>query len=587
MKWVKKLQDKLSGLTDAVARFPLSTVFLLGAALINAYLIINDQNDSSYLFTFIMGAFLGAVSQAAYERFFTKLAHRLMLMAAAILLTAGYYLIIQSVPTLGLEIQLRTYIALFTLLIAFIWIPTINNSISFNKNFMISFKSFFHSLFFSGVIFAGVAIILGAIDLLIVSLNYKAYPQAANITFLLFAPMYFLSLIPVYLNTNQKDQQQAIEKAARCPKFLEILISYIVIPLLSVFTLILVIYLVKNIGGEFWSDNLLEPMIVSYSITVILVYILASDIENKFTTLFRKIFPKILVPIVALQIIASFITLSDTGLTHTRYYVILYGIFAVVSCILLSFLPVRKNGVIAALLILFSVISSVPPVDAFTISKNSQMKTVEEILVKNGMLQNNKLTPKESIPDKDQEKLTNAIQYLSMMNYTDEMPFLPKDFDPYKDFRPTFGFDPYNDPGKFGDVPYTIVQVKQPTPLKITGSDFFIQMDISSFNGSSNEEFHFEKDGEEYSLSKDVSNKETEIKLLNESKDEILIFDTEEILNKFSTYKGENFITADKATFTNENDQAKITLVIQNLEFQRETSPTSISAMAYVFIEIK
>ena len=73
-------------------------------------------------------------------------------------------------------------------------------------------------------------------------------------------------------------------------------------------------------------------------------------------------------PIVIFQIISSIISLSDTGITHTRYYVILFGLFAATAGILMSFLPVRKNGVVAAMLIIFTVLSVVPPVDAFTIS---------------------------------------------------------------------------------------------------------------------------------------------------------------------------------------------------------------------------
>ena len=175
-------------------------------------------------------------------------------------------------------------------------------------------------------------------------------------------------------------------RAAKCPKFFEILISYIIIPLITVFTIILLVYIIKNIGGEFWSDNLLEPMIVSYSISVIVVYLLASELENKFTVLFRKILPKVLVPIVVFQIISSLLSLSETGITHTRYYVILYGLFAAVSGILLSFLPVRKNGSVAALLIIFSIFSIVPPVDAFSISKSSQINLVEKVLLENKML---------------------------------------------------------------------------------------------------------------------------------------------------------------------------------------------------------
>ena len=114
----------------------------------------------------------------------------------------------------------------------------------------------------------------------------------------------------------------------------------------AVFTLILGVYIATNIAGDFWRDNLLEPMIVSYSITVILVYILASRLENRFAQLFRKIFPKVLVPIVIFQTIASIMKIGDMGVTHTRYYVIAFGIFAIASGILFSFLPVRKMALL-------------------------------------------------------------------------------------------------------------------------------------------------------------------------------------------------------------------------------------------------
>ena len=157
---------------------------------------------------------------------------------------------------------------------------------------MITFKSFFIALFFSGVLMAGISIIIGATDQLIFSIDSKAFSHASNLIFLLFGPIYFLSLIPFYpgkANEDKENLPEAIQKAANCPKFLEVLISYIIIPLIAVFTLILLIYIIQNIGGEFWTDNLLEPMLVSYAITVILVYILASELENKFAIYFRRL----------------------------------------------------------------------------------------------------------------------------------------------------------------------------------------------------------------------------------------------------------------------------------------------------------
>lgn len=585
MKWVRRLQERLAGLTDALNRFPLTSVFLLAAAVTNAYMISSDKVHSKLLATFLVGAVLSAVSQVAFERFYSKQTSRYMLMGLAVLLTLGYYLIIHPVSEFSMELQIRTFVTLFALLIAFIWVPVIKSSISFNKSFMISFKSLFNSLFFSGVIMAGISLILGATDLLIFSIDYTVYPHTANIVFVIFAPIYFLSLIPVFHSGEENDRK--IVKSAQVPKFFEILLSYIITPLIAVFTVILIIYIVQNIGGEFWTDNLLEPMLVSYAITVILVYILVSEIDNKFTAFFRKVFPKILIPIVIFQIIASILTLTDTGITHTRYYVILFGFFAAIAGVLLSFFPVRKNGYIAAILIVFASVSIVPPVDAFTVSKNSQISTLEETLVENGMLENNKITPNGSISDEDKEKITNTVDYLTMMDYAKDLKYLPKEFNTYDDFRDTFGFEMYRDPVKFHTDQYTFVTMKEPGIYPITGHDFFVQIDINlnlEFNNE-NHVYEFSKEGQKYILAKDKKDDSVEIKIMNENRDDILVFNTDEILERFADYKGENFVTPDEATFVKENDQAKMTFYMQTLQIDREQGYTSV--MLYTFVQIK
>ncbi|MDR6123415.1 hypothetical protein QFZ87_003012 [Bacillus sp. SLBN-46] len=595
MKWMKKLQDRLTGLTDAITRFPLTTLFLLAAAVFIAYSISAEKEQSQYILTFVVGAFLSGVLQVVYERFYSNVTTRFVLMGVGVFLTAGYYLIIKPTDSLGMEMGIRTGVALFALLIAFIWVPVIKSSISFNASFMIAFKSFFISLFFSGIIMAGVSIILGATDLLIFSINYKAYSYVATIIFTLFAPMYFLSLIPVYLGSEDKNispddlkqKTEVINSAAYCPKFLQILISYIVIPLIAVFTLILVIYIIKNISGDFWTDNLLEPLLVSYAITVILVYILASEIENKFTVFFRKIFPKVLVPIVLFQIASSVLSLTDTGVTHTRYYVILFGIYAAAAGILFSILPVRKNGIVAALVIVFAAVSIVPPVDAFTISRKSQISTLENVLVKNNMLENNKIKPKESIPDKDKKTITTIIYYLDNMGYTKKITWLPKDFKVYEDFTETFGFKEYQDPVDADSNQPVYVSLDQSAPIPITGYDLFIPTEINMYDKQHNQKICvISKDGKTYTLLKDFNKDRVDIKLKGENESDLFTFNTKEIYDKFYNYKAmKEQISVDEATFTKENDLVKITVVVQNLNIDKQND--QYDAFLFVFVQIK
>ena len=104
MLTLKKFENKLKGLTDAIARFPLTTLFLLATAIVNAISISSEKDDyNNYLYTFVVGTFLSAVLQVIYERFFTKFSTRVLLMGAGILLTAGYYLVIMNSPKLSME----------------------------------------------------------------------------------------------------------------------------------------------------------------------------------------------------------------------------------------------------------------------------------------------------------------------------------------------------------------------------------------------------------------------------------------------------------------------------------------------------
>lgn len=591
MKWIKNLKGRLAGLTNAITRFPLTTLFLLAAAIINAYGISTEKDISQLLLTFLVGAFLSAALQVAYERFFSKLTARLTLMGAVALLTSGYYFIISEASRQSMEVEIRTAVALFALLIAFIWVPVIKSKISFNKSFMITFKSLFNSLFFSGVIFAGVAIILGAYNILISEIDYTAFSHSANIVFMIFAPMYFLSLIPVFPGVSKGQQtdgrQETIERAAYCPKFLEILISYILIPLISVFTLILVIYILKNIGGEFWTDNLLEPMLVSYAITVILVYILASELENKFTAFFRKVFPKVLVPIVLFQIASSILTLGDTGVTHTRYYVILFGIFAAVAGVLLSFMPVRKNGIIGLLLIVFATVSIVPPVDAFTVSRVSQTNILQDVLVKNNMLEKNKIKPNASIPAEDKGTISNGIQYLSRMEYTKKVEWLPDNFDIYRDFENTFGFSQY-DRGQAGpDIQPIYLTTDPASPIIISGFDSLIRVEIN-LRDSTEERYEINKDGEVFSFIKEAQDNQVIFKLVGENNEELLAFETNQIYDRFNDYAGvgKDMISVDEATFTVENDRAKMAVMVKHVSIEKGNEQYN-NAELYVFVGIK
>ena len=92
------------------------------------------------------------------------------------------------------------------------------------------------------------------------------------------------------------------------------------------------------------------------------------------------------------------------------------------------------------------------------------------------MLDHNKIKPNESISDKDKQTITSAIYYLSMMEYTKKITWLPEDFDVYTDFQNTFGFKEYQEP--LDSIQSVYLSLEQSAPISITGYDIFVQTEI-------------------------------------------------------------------------------------------------------------
>lgn len=600
MKIIEGLKIKMKGLLQAISRYPLTMFFLLALVVVNAISINNRNEDySKYLFTFLVGALLSIVSQQIYERFFAKFGVRILLMGGAILFSAVYYFTLRSASAFSIETGIKTAVIMFALVIAFIWVPTIKSKITFNESFMSTFKAIFITLLFTAVIAAGISAIIFAIDSLLFSMDNRTTSHALNIVFSLFAPIFFLSFTPPYegkRDVNQTNEELAlreeqIKRAISCPKNLGILISYIIIPLAAVYTVILLFYVILNIRGDFWTKNLLEPLLVSYAITVILVYILASNLENKFASLFRKIFPKVLIPIVLFQTIASILKIREMGITHGRYYVILFGIFAIIAGLVFSFLPTKKNGMIAPILIVFAVISITPPIDAFTVSRVNQTNLLKSVLVKNNMLENNKIIPNSSISTADKRMITKTVSYIDSMNYANKIDWLPDHIFYYDNFKKTFGFIEVYDQSngletqnQFAYLDWNLSPV-----LNIENYDRMIHLNINSSEVGTDQAIPITKGGRSFTLSKQPKGDTFIIRLMDKQDKELIQMDTKEIFNEvLKNYqesaegKG-NMLTVEKATVTKENDQIKMSVLVNSAEFYN----SQYNGDFYVLLKIK
>ena len=588
---LEALRRRLGRLAETTVRFPAAAVFIAAAAILSALSVSGVTGLDRYILTCAVGAAAGAAAQTAFERFFTGVKRRIALVAAGVVLTLLFFLVVRRAPEQSAEMWIRSAVATFALMTAFVWFPVIRSGYRFGENFMASFKAVFQAGFFTGVIFLGCAAVLLAIDRLIVRVPDDAYSYVADAAFVLIAPLLYLSLMPAYPGRGvlgpeaipDEDVRRNIEKRTGCPKFLEIVLSDILVPLVAIFTVVLIVYILLNIGGKFWTDNLLEPLLISYSVVVIAMTLLVSGLENRFAMLFRVIFPKLLIPIAAFQTLASLLLMAETGVTHTRYFVVLFGLFAIISGTILSTVPMRRSGAIAATLIILSVLSVVPPTDAFTISRFSQTRSLELVLRHNSMLSGGKLLPSDRVSDADRTKITSAVRYLGEMDWLRRLPWLPAGFSAYDDtqFYTAFGFHQYAEAGP----QYTYVSLHNDLAgfIPITGYDACAMLNIPVFEKTPGQQRSLTLGGESYSLSVEGSPGAYSIVVKDGGGKTQLQFDMSVIFRQYAAYPATKAtLTPEEAVFRQTGGKLALEVVVLNAGLN--TAPDSTDQNASLLI---
>jgi len=506
-------------LFEAVSRFPLTVICLICTTTLVCYMISLHKEPEliiqKLMFTFLLGSFLGVAAQFTCERFQRLLKMRVVVYGVSALITVGYYLIISSAPSISFEVVTRTFVAVFAMFCTFLWVPSYQSESDFNGIALTHFKSAFTSVLYSGVLSAGCASIIAAIDILLFKVNSDSYGYMMTIIWVLFATLYYLSLLPRY-NSDDESEREYVQLTAQYPRFLEILISYIAIPLVATYTLVLAAYFIKILVTFKWPSGQLGVMVLAYSAAGLTIYVLASRLENRFAKLYRLIFPKVLIPVVIMQLISVAIRLNAYGITESRYYVTLFGVFSLVCGVVLSFKPVSKNGIIAVLAAGFAIFSVLPPVDAFTVSRVSQITRLESMLRAEGILADGKISPKAEVPINLRLESTSILAYLETRSYIEYIKWLPADFKTNDKMKSTLGFEPAYS-GERGDSNYFFANIDMQKPFNISGYDIFINTNSNRGMDKSNQpSFDFEVRSVKYKLSLDrLSTQEVRVSVKN------------------------------------------------------------------------
>lgn len=443
--------------------------------------IMADDILGRLIISSVFTAFLGVAAVFFSERFNVNKMIQWIINVFALIAGVIYFFIFTSGDWPWTEFVYLAVIC-FTLFALFLFIPAYRKAADFGKTVLVHFKSAFIALLYALVIFAGLSIIYFSIDLLLIDLNEEIIAHLANIVFLFFMPVYYLALLPKF-NASDDAIRQKNEEAAKYPAVLAILVSYILVPLFAVFSGVLAAYIVKIVLTQVWPVGEIGPMVLGYSLSGYVLYILSLKLENKFVFAFRKLFPFFLIPMVVLQLISCAIRINAYGVTEPRYYLVLIGIFSICGALYLIIFKAKNAAVIVLLAALFAVLSILPGIGAFSISRMSQTYRLENILKQNNMLDGEVLIPGSQVSESGRSDISSIIDYMSQMKYLDGLEWFPeelrgKDFLTSIEFKDAFGFEPYYSSYLPGEPKYYYAMIDPLEQLDIEGYTTFFQINL-------------------------------------------------------------------------------------------------------------
>ena len=192
-----------------------------------------------------------------------------------------------------------------------------------------------------------------------------------------FNTIFFLSGVP---ETNDTQAPLTLNYPIGLKKFTQ----YVLIPLISIYLVILLSYELKIIATFSlpigWVSNLILVFAIFGILSLLLIYPIAKDVENVWIRTFHKWFYYLLVPLLGLLFCAILYRINLYGITPERYFVLALALWLT---LLTAYFIFKKNPEIKFIPITMCVIALltiIGPQSADSVSKRSQLSRFENLL---------------------------------------------------------------------------------------------------------------------------------------------------------------------------------------------------------------
>lgn len=250
---------------------------------------------------------------------------------------------------------------------------TLNGFWQFNKTLFLRFLT---SGLYAAVLYAGLAIALISINgLFNVQISGATYIRLMSVVFSGFMTVFFLAGVP-------KDFE-ALDKEEFYPKGLKIFTQYVLIPLMTVYLLILLVYEVKIAINWQLPKGLVSSLILGYAIfgilSLLLIYPIREKAGNGWIKLFSKFFYVMMIPLVVLLLLAIWKRVGNYGITESRYVLMVLSLWLLFITGYFLLVKAQNIKLIPISLCILSILAIYGPQSASSVSKYAQINRLKSL----------------------------------------------------------------------------------------------------------------------------------------------------------------------------------------------------------------
>ncbi|MBE7179594.1 MAG: DUF4153 domain-containing protein, partial [Mucilaginibacter polytrichastri] len=403
--------------TNAARRFPVELLFALCGCLAATMLVeVQDVNHMlarwvvRALVTANIGLLASLIASLVSESLGLRLPQKSLFRVVAVLFSLGFFLLIDPAERETDYVRFVLLSLALHLGISFVAFlrRNINGFWQFNKTLFLRFLA---GGLYSFVLFAGLSAAIGSMNLLF---GFEFEWDTFVILWIwivgLFQTLFFLAGVPADLSALESDESY--------PKGLKVFTQYVLIPLASVYVLILLSYELKIILQWKLPEGKVSNLILGYAVfgilSLLLIFPIRDRDENKWIKTYSRSFYLLMLPLIGLLVVAVLARVLSYGVTVPRYFLLVLA--AWLTFITLYFLVSKKQNirVIPFSLALVTLATVYGPQDAFSISERSQISVLKNLFRKYGSFDGRFLKPIDptKVDSIDRERIRNVSSYV-------------------------------------------------------------------------------------------------------------------------------------------------------------------------------